>query len=94
MSSHPLRSAESERAADARLIMDGLPVLAWISRSDGAVEFFNRRWLDYTGLSAEEALGWGWKTAIHPDDLSRMLQRFQEAQSFARPFEAECRRYR
>src|SRR5882672_1200620 len=56
-----------------RLTIDTIPVLAWCTRPDGSNEFLNQRWLDYTGLTIEEARGWGWKVAIHPDDLPHLL---------------------
>src|SRR2546427_7652806 len=56
-----------------RLTIDAIPVLAWCTRPDGSNEFLNQRWLDYTGLTIEEARGWGWKVAIHPDDLPQLL---------------------
>lgn len=59
-------------------IIDTIPTLAWAARPDGSGEFFNRCWLEYSGLSAKQALDWGWKVAIHPDDLPRMLQIFQD----------------
>jgi PAS domain S-box-containing protein len=52
------------------LIISTMPVLAWSARADGNVDFFNQRWLDYTGLSLPEARGWGWAKAFHPDDLA------------------------
>ena len=54
-----------------RVMIDSMPVMAWRCRPDGFVEFFNRRWLEYTGLSLDQALGWGWTVAIHADDLNR-----------------------
>jgi PAS domain S-box-containing protein len=60
-----------------RLTIDTIPVLAWCNRPDGWNEFLNQRWLDYTGLTIEEARGWGWKVAIHPDDLPRVLDVWQ-----------------
>ena len=39
-----------------KTIIDTMPALAWSARPDGSAEFFNRRWLDYAGLSAEEVL--------------------------------------
>jgi PAS domain-containing protein len=42
-----------------RTIIDTIPALAWSARPDGSAEFFNLRWLDYAGLSAEEASDWG-----------------------------------
>ena len=52
-----------------RDMIDAIPALAWSCRPDGTTEFHNQTWLDYTGMSREESLGWGWKAAIHPDDL-------------------------
>jgi PAS domain-containing protein len=44
-----------KRAEDrVRLSIDTIPTMAWTVRSDGAVDFVNRRWLDYTGLTLEE----------------------------------------
>lgn len=74
-----------------RIIIDTIPTMAWSCCSDGSAEFFNRRWLDYTGLSAEEALGWGWEVAICPDDLPRILEIFHGGVNSAQPFEIEWR---
>jgi formate hydrogenlyase transcriptional activator len=74
-----------------RLIIDTIPILAWCARPDGSAEFFNQRWLAYTGLSAEQALHWGWKGAIHSDDLPRVMEVFQKAVSSGQPFEIEIR---
>src|SRR3981189_819977 len=76
---------------DVRLVVDTIPTLVWSARPDGSADFFNQRWLDYTGLSAEQALNWGWRIALHPDDLARMLETFQEAVDSGKPFEMEGR---
>src|SRR5437879_6799948 len=72
-----------------RTIIDTIPALAWSARPDGSAEFFNRRWLDYTGLSAEQALDSGWEVAIHPDDLPRILETYREALNSVKPFGVE-----
>jgi len=41
-------------------------------------EFFNRRWLDYAGLSGEEASDWGWTVALHPEDRVRLTDYWQD----------------
>ena len=56
-----------------RTIIDTIPALAWSARPDGSAEFFNRRWLDYAGLSAEEASDWGWAVVLHPGDRGRVM---------------------
>jgi formate hydrogenlyase transcriptional activator len=82
---------EPRQGQDFRLVVDTIPGLVWSTRPDGSAEFFNQRWLEYTGLSPEQALNWGWKVAIHPDDLPRMLEIFHEALNLGRPFEVEGR---
>jgi PAS domain S-box-containing protein len=76
---------------DIRLVVDTIPTLAWSAGPDGSAEFHNQRWLDYTGLSAKQALGSGWQAAIHPDDLPRFLATFREALNSGKPYEVEGR---
>jgi formate hydrogenlyase transcriptional activator len=61
----------SER--DLREVIESIPSMAWSAAADGGAEFFNRRWLDYTGLTAHQAQGWGWTVAVHPDDLNKLV---------------------
>src|SRR6202047_3347365 len=91
MASLPHGVEEPGDVSDIRLVVDTSPTLAWSAGPDGSADFFNQRWLDYTGLSAKQALGWGWEVAIHPDDLPRMLETFREALNSVRPFDAEGR---
>src|SRR6201998_2693065 len=76
---------------DIRLVVDPIPTLAWSADPDGSAEFFNQRWLDYTGLSAEQALGSGWEVAGYPDDPARILKIFRGALNSVRPYEVEGR---
>src|SRR6202011_1123462 len=69
-------SSKATPALDARLVVDVIPGLAWSSRPDGSVELFNRRWYEYTGLSPEESFGWGWKAAVHREDVARLQDRW------------------
>jgi len=59
-----------------RLIIDTIPAQAWRGLPDGSVDYFNQRWHDYTGLSPEEAHGWGWKDVIHPEDAARAIDKW------------------
>src|ERR1700721_1447878 len=75
--------------------VDAIPTLAWAARPDGSAEFLNRRWLDYTGLSAEEASDWGWAAALHTEDRDRLLDfwRCLLASGEACEIEARLRRH-
>jgi len=68
-----------EMYKDIRLCSRHHPYVGMVADPDGSADFFNQRWLDYTGLSAEQALGSGWQVAIHPDELPRILETFLEA---------------
>src|SRR6202795_2595179 len=82
---------EPGEAQGIRLVVDTIPTLAWSAGPDGSADFFNQGWLDFTGLSSEQALGSGWEVAIHPDDLSRILETFRQALNSVKPYEVEGR---
>ncbi|HEX6175713.1 MAG TPA: ATP-binding protein, partial [Candidatus Binatia bacterium] len=78
------RAEEELRAQEARFrtLVNAIPQLAWMADRTGAAYWFNDRWYDYTGTSFEEAQGWGWRKAHHPDHLQRVVE------SLRRSFEA------
>src|ERR1700756_2415068 len=72
-----------------RLTIDTIPTFAWCNRPDGSIEFLNRRWFEYTGLSKEAVRGWS--IAIHPDDLPRGGGVWQKLAASGEPGELEAR---
>ena len=62
---------------DFHVAIDAIPALAWTSHSVGSVDYVNQRWREYTGLSPEESYGRGWKTAIYPDDLATLTEKWE-----------------
>src|SRR6266699_5672244 len=84
----------TEQARQAQDV-DAIPTLAWSARPDGSAEFLNRRWLDYTGLSAEEASDWGWTAALHTEDRDRLVDFWRHLldSGEASEIEARLRRY-
>jgi len=78
-----------------RTIIDAIPILAWSTAKDGPGEYLNKRWLDYTGLSQQEAIGYGWRTIIHPDDLGPLSKYWlgMMRTGSAGEFEARMRRF-
>jgi len=84
----------TEQARHAQDV-DAIPTLAWSARPDGSAEFLNRRWLDYTGLSADEASDWGWAAAVHTEDRDRLMDFWRRllASGEAGEIEARLRRH-
>ena len=87
------RAEDAVRASERnlKLIIDTIPALAWSARPDGSTEFFNRHYLDFIGLSAEQASGWGWTAAVHPDDLNGLAAAWQRIMASEEPGESEAR---
>src|SRR5450755_1697905 len=73
------RAEDAIRASERNLnqIINAIPALAWSARPDGSAEFFNQHYLDYVGLSAEQAKDWGWTAAVHPDDRNALSAAWQ-----------------
>ena len=76
---------------ELRCIVDALPGLVWTARLDGHIDFLNQRWCEYTGRGVDEAYGEGWQTAIHPEDLPGLLERWQSILASGEPGEMEGR---
>jgi PAS domain S-box-containing protein len=76
-------------------IINAIPELAWSTEPDGSVDFLNQRWLDYTGFTAEQALGWKWATALHPDDIGGLTEYWKTimATGMSGEYEARLRRF-
>src|ERR1700688_3253251 len=74
-----------------RLATDTIPAHAWRARPDGSVEFINQRFLEFTGRSMEDMLGWGWGSLVHPEDLTRYIGDWQAAVATGEAMESEAR---
>ncbi len=76
-----------------RLVIDTIPTMAWSLLPDGAVDFVNQRWLDYTGLSFAEALEEAIQI-VHPEDLPSVMERWlvDKAAGNASEYEMRLRR--
>jgi hypothetical protein len=77
--------------AELRRLVDALPALVWSALPDGRAEFFNQYYLDFVGLSAEQAKDWGWAVAVHPDDLAGLTATWLRILASDAPGEAEAR---
>ena len=74
-----------------RLVIDTIPAYAWSARPDGSVDFINQRFLEFTGRSMEDMLGWDWGSLLHSNDLTRYVGEWQAAIATGEPMESEAR---
>src|SRR5215470_14184505 len=82
-----LQGSESNLTA----IINTIPITAWTTRPDGYCDFLNQGWLDYTGMTADKAQGWGWAEAIHPDDREQLVADWQSGLASGMPVDTEAR---
>src|SRR5215469_12345786 len=82
-----IRRSEKE----LRDVIETIPTSAWTTLADGSVEFVNRGWREYTGLSGEGSLGSGWQSAVHPEDMDQHVGKWQKSVATGDPFENEVR---
>ena len=81
--------AESEE--NLRVLAETVPQMVWTARPDGAVEYWNQRWYDYSGSSPEQSLGYGWSQFLHPDDYEHTLTVWRHALTTGEAYEIEYR---
>jgi len=74
-----------------RLIIDTVPAQLWTESPEGVVDFVNRRWVDYTGMTLEQAVGSGWNRMVHSGDIDRVLSKWRTLISEGKPREIESR---
>jgi formate hydrogenlyase transcriptional activator len=72
-------------------VVNAIPAHIWRSAPDGAVQFVNQQWMDYTGLSQESSQGWGWVSVIHRDDRPGLLDTWRRVLAARQSAEAEAR---
>jgi PAS domain S-box-containing protein len=79
----------SER--EFRELAESMPQIVWATAADGRTFYFNKQWVEYTGLTLEESYGDGWITPFHPDDRQRAWDAWQRATRYHDAYSLECR---
>jgi PAS domain S-box-containing protein len=87
------RAEEVARRSEKELrdFVNAVPAFVWSTLPDGAVDFVNERWLEFTGLPPQDAWGWNWEAAVHPDDRSRLVADWRAALKNGQSVEGEIR---
>ncbi len=87
------RAEDATRASEQqlKLITDTMPALAWSALPDGSADFLSQHFLDFIGQAAEQANGWGWTAAVHPEDLHGLAATWQDIMASGAPGETEAR---
>ncbi|HTE45273.1 MAG TPA: PAS domain S-box protein [Gemmatimonadaceae bacterium] len=74
-----------------REMAEAMPQIVWTATPDGMVDYFNQRWVEYTGAAANDSLGVSWKRAVHADDLDFATERHTKSVSTGTPLDMDVR---
>ncbi|MDB6039679.1 MAG: sensor histidine kinase protein [Verrucomicrobiales bacterium] len=86
------RAEEALRRSERELrqVIDTVPVMAWTLRPEGVVDFLNRRWVDYSGISLEQYVA-DPAGPIHPEDAPRVFEKWRAQMAIGKAFDDEMR---
>ena len=75
-----------------RTIAEAMPQLVWTASGEGKIDYFNQRWIDYTGVDLDEFRRRGeYVGIVHADDIDETWKRWTEAIESGTPYEQEFR---
>ena len=72
-------------------LAEAVPAIVLRTDATGWINWYNHRWYSFTGQTCEEAAGWGWQTAHHPEDFLRVMEEWPQALATGQPIEIEFR---
>ncbi|QKG52401.1 PAS domain-containing protein [Hymenobacter sp. BRD67] len=80
-----------ESQARSSFILEALPVMVWTTRADGVADYFNQRWLTFTGKQMEQEVGFGWLDGVHSDDRASAGAAWRQAYESGTSYQTEYR---
>jgi PAS domain S-box-containing protein len=87
------RAEREVRQSEARFrtLAAAVPQIVWVTRPDGYHEYYNAKWYEYTGLTEDQSVGWGWSGPLHPDDKARAEARWRHSTETGEEYDIEYR---
>ena len=74
-----------------RILTETMPQIIFTAKPNGVVDYFNRHWTEFTGLSSLSIENLSWTQFVHPADLEESLRRWQHCIDTGEPFQLEHR---
>jgi PAS domain S-box-containing protein len=84
-------SRPGSESLNIQLLVDSIPALIHTSRPDGYLDYFNKPWLEYLGVTLDKVAGWSWTAFIHPEDVAGIVAKWRASLATGEIFEFETR---
>jgi len=78
-------------SVDVQLLVDSIPALIHTGRPDGHLDYFNKPWLEYLGVTLDKVAGWNWTAYVHPEDVDGIVAKWRACLATGEIFEYETR---
>jgi len=76
---------------DMQTLVDSIPALIHTARPDGYLDYFNKRWLEYLGVTLDKVAGWNWTAVVHPEDVEGIVAKWRACLATGEVLEYETR---
>jgi PAS domain S-box-containing protein len=76
---------------NTQLLVDSIPALIHTARPDGYLDYFNKPWLEYLGVTLDKVAGWNWTAFVHPEDVEGIVAKWRACLATGEVFEYETR---
>src|SRR5271167_404121 len=86
-----MASAGQPDSLNIQLLVDSIPALIHTARPDGDLDYFNKPWLEYLGVTLDKVTGWNWTAFIHPEDVEGIVAQWRACLASGEIFEYETR---
>src|SRR5260370_15598556 len=87
-----MASARQESdSLDVQVLVDSIPALIHTARPDGYLDYFNKPWLEYLGVTLDKVAGWNWTAVVHPEDVEAIVAKLRACLATGEVFEYETR---
>jgi PAS domain S-box-containing protein len=84
-------SGQGSERLNAQLLVDSIPALIHTARPDGYLDYFNKPWLEYLGVTLDKVAGWNWTAFVHPEDVEGIVAKWRACLATGEVFEYETR---
>src|SRR6266700_2432317 len=84
-------SGQGSERLNAQLLVDSIPALIHTARPDGYLDYFNKPWLEYLGVTLDKVTGWNWTAFVHPEDVEGIVAKWRACLATGEVFEYETR---
>jgi PAS domain S-box-containing protein len=84
-------SGQGSERLNAQLLVDSIPGLIHTATPNGYLDYFNKPWLEYLGVTLDKVTGWNWTAFVHPEDVEGIVAKWRACLATGEIFEYETR---